>query len=144
MSLLWDAGIANVDIKTIVVPTVFASFDDYWQAFMAGVGPAPSYVAGLEAAQQGKLDGYSAEKETPKLTKKETLSALKITQEITVKQMEEASTKHSDAPKTKEEQREFMNDLMVKTMMVQPQLPMMLCSWSMTQKIGSARILNQP
>ena len=39
-----------------------------------------------------------------------------------MKQMEEASTKHSDAPKTKEEQREFMNDLMVKTMMAQDEI----------------------
>jgi len=28
---------------------VFASFDDYWRPFLGGTGPAPSYVASLDA-----------------------------------------------------------------------------------------------
>jgi SAM-dependent methyltransferase len=42
-----DAGLAHVEVTTIDVPTTFASFDDYWQPFLGGQGPAPAYAMSL-------------------------------------------------------------------------------------------------
>jgi hypothetical protein len=42
-----DAGFVDVVVDEIVVPTVFADFDDYWSPFLAGHAPAPSYVRAL-------------------------------------------------------------------------------------------------
>jgi SAM-dependent methyltransferase len=45
---LWtDAGLDNVTVQAIEVPTVFADFDDYWRPFLGGQGPAPGYVMSL-------------------------------------------------------------------------------------------------
>lgn len=45
---LWaDAGLDNVTVQAIEVATVFADFDDYWQPFLGGQGPAPGYVMSL-------------------------------------------------------------------------------------------------
>jgi hypothetical protein len=37
------AGLENVEIQAIDVPTIFRDFDDYWSPFLGGQGPAPSY-----------------------------------------------------------------------------------------------------
>jgi len=42
------AGSGSVDVREIVVPTVFRDFDDYWSPFLRGTGPAPAYVASLD------------------------------------------------------------------------------------------------
>ncbi|MBG0560381.1 class I SAM-dependent methyltransferase [Actinoplanes aureus] len=43
---LWSAaGLHAVSTHRIVIPTVFADFDDYWEPFLGGQGPAPGYVA---------------------------------------------------------------------------------------------------
>lgn len=45
---LWtDAGLDQVRVEAIEVPTVFADFDDYWQPFLGGQGPAPGYAMSL-------------------------------------------------------------------------------------------------
>jgi SAM-dependent methyltransferase len=45
---LWTgAGLTDVTVRAVDVPTVFADFDDYWQPFLGGQGPAPAYVATL-------------------------------------------------------------------------------------------------
>jgi SAM-dependent methyltransferase len=45
---LWtDAGIADVIVEPIDVPTVFRDFDDLWNPFLGGQGPAPGYVGSL-------------------------------------------------------------------------------------------------
>jgi hypothetical protein len=36
--------LSSVDVGRIEVPTVFADFDDYWDPFLQGQGPAPGYV----------------------------------------------------------------------------------------------------
>jgi hypothetical protein len=36
-----------VAVEAIVVPTVFADFDDFWTPFLGGTGPAPGYVLAL-------------------------------------------------------------------------------------------------
>lgn len=48
LTVAWvDAGLDNVEVRALDVPTLFASFDDYWQPFLGGQGPAPGYVASL-------------------------------------------------------------------------------------------------
>jgi hypothetical protein len=45
---LWTgAGLDNVAVQAIEVPTVFADFDDDWRPFLGGQGPAPGYVMSL-------------------------------------------------------------------------------------------------
>lgn len=45
---LWaDAGLQEVTVEAIDVPTLFADFDDYWRPFLGGQGPAPRYAMSL-------------------------------------------------------------------------------------------------
>lgn len=45
---LWaGAGLADVVVEAIEVPTVFRDFDDYWTPFLGGQGPAPGYAMSL-------------------------------------------------------------------------------------------------
>jgi SAM-dependent methyltransferase len=45
---LWTAaGLDQVAVEAIEVPTVFADFDDYWSPFLGGQGPAPGYLTSL-------------------------------------------------------------------------------------------------
>ncbi|MEW1914227.1 methyltransferase domain-containing protein [Kitasatospora sp. NPDC085895] len=45
---LWTrAGLTEVGIDAIDVPTSFAGFDEFWVPFLGGQGPAPGYVATL-------------------------------------------------------------------------------------------------
>jgi SAM-dependent methyltransferase len=53
--LFQDAGLVEVDVRPIQVPTRFRNFDDYWRPFLGGQGPAPGYVMGLEEAQRAVL-----------------------------------------------------------------------------------------
>ena len=46
-SLFQGAGMVEVTNWAIEVPTVFENFDDFWQPFLSGQGPAPGYVASL-------------------------------------------------------------------------------------------------
>lgn len=53
---LWrDAGLGDVSVRAIDVPTVFEDFDDYWTPFLGGQGPAPTYVAGLSEDRRSAL-----------------------------------------------------------------------------------------
>jgi len=54
-SLFRKAGLANVISNSIEIPTRFSTFDEFWKPFLGGTGPAPSYVASLDAAQREKL-----------------------------------------------------------------------------------------
>nr|WP_206059404.1 class I SAM-dependent methyltransferase [Nonomuraea zeae] len=48
LARLWSAaGLDEVGVRPIEVPTVFAGFDDYWQPFLGGQGPAPGYLLSL-------------------------------------------------------------------------------------------------
>jgi SAM-dependent methyltransferase len=46
-ALYEGAGLHGVEVEAIDVPTHFASFDDYWQPFLGGQGPAPAYAMSL-------------------------------------------------------------------------------------------------
>jgi SAM-dependent methyltransferase len=53
--LFTEAGLADVAVEEIVVPTVFADFDDYWTPFLGGTGPAPAYAVQLSEAERAAL-----------------------------------------------------------------------------------------
>jgi SAM-dependent methyltransferase len=42
------AGLAEVHVAAVEIPTVFTDFDDLWSPFLGGQGSAPSYVATLD------------------------------------------------------------------------------------------------
>lgn len=49
------AGLADVEVRPLTVPTVFGDFDDLWAPFLGGQGPAPSYVATLDEDRRAAL-----------------------------------------------------------------------------------------
>jgi SAM-dependent methyltransferase len=63
---LWAGqGLQQVSSRAIDVRTVFANFDDLWQPFLGGQGPAPSYVAALHPQAQDELAGLIKSRITP-------------------------------------------------------------------------------
>ena len=48
-------GLTDVATDAIEVPTVFRDFDDFWQPFVRGTGPAPAYVASLDEGRMAAL-----------------------------------------------------------------------------------------
>lgn len=50
---LGAAGLRHVETRAMTVPTRFVDFDDLWQPFMGGVGPAGAYCASLD--ERGRL-----------------------------------------------------------------------------------------
>jgi SAM-dependent methyltransferase len=48
-------GLGDVRCEPIEITTEFASFDDYWRPLLGGTGPAPSYVASLDADRRTAL-----------------------------------------------------------------------------------------
>ena len=53
--LLAGAGLHDVAVDGIVVPTVFADFEDYWSPFLGGQGPAPAYAMSLTEEARSAL-----------------------------------------------------------------------------------------
>jgi SAM-dependent methyltransferase len=45
--LFREAGLLGVESHSIVAPTVFRDFDDYWEPFLGAQGPAPAYAMSL-------------------------------------------------------------------------------------------------
>lgn len=48
-------GLFDVRAAPIDVQTEFKSFEDYWEPFLGGQGPAPSYTASLDTEQKAAL-----------------------------------------------------------------------------------------
>jgi SAM-dependent methyltransferase len=56
-----QAGLRDVTVRAIDVPTVFRDFDDYWTPFLAGRFPAPAYAMSLaEEARRALRDRIRA------------------------------------------------------------------------------------
>jgi len=56
LSMLFRAaGLVDVQVTGIGVPTVFANFDDFWRPFLGGQGPAPSYCMSLSETRRAAL-----------------------------------------------------------------------------------------
>ena len=53
--LFASAGLNAVMVKPIDIPTPFAGFDDYWQPFLGGQGPAPAYAMSLDEDARARL-----------------------------------------------------------------------------------------
>lgn len=53
---LWHAhGLRDVDEQPLTIDMAFSSFDDYWQPFCRGQGPAGVYVASLAESDRQAL-----------------------------------------------------------------------------------------
>lgn len=53
--LFTAAGLKQVAVNSIDVPTPFANFDDFWQPFLGGQGPAPTYAMSLDDSARARL-----------------------------------------------------------------------------------------
>jgi SAM-dependent methyltransferase len=54
-ALFRASKLAGVQVKAFDVPTPFRDFDDYWNPFLGGQGPAPTYVMSLDDERRTKL-----------------------------------------------------------------------------------------
>jgi SAM-dependent methyltransferase len=52
---LFAAAGLSAQVSQIDIPTSFAGFDDYWQPFLGGQGPAPAYAMSLDEARRSEL-----------------------------------------------------------------------------------------
>jgi SAM-dependent methyltransferase len=60
-ALFTDAGLRDVAVEPIVVPTDFAGFDAFWAPFLSGTGPGPAYAMSLRYEDRAALrDGLRA------------------------------------------------------------------------------------
>jgi ubiquinone/menaquinone biosynthesis C-methylase UbiE len=50
-----EYGFSDVVEQALTISQEYASFDDYWLPFLAGVGPSGAYVAGLDEAPRAAL-----------------------------------------------------------------------------------------
>ncbi len=51
------AGLAEIAVDAIDIPTVFRDFDDYWQPFLMATAPAPRHVMSLSEEDREDLRG---------------------------------------------------------------------------------------
>lgn len=54
-ALVAQAGLSDVEVRPIDVPTNFRGFDDYWSPFLGGQGPAPGYAVSLSEERRSVL-----------------------------------------------------------------------------------------
>jgi len=54
-SIFRDAGLRDVASEAIEIRTPFEDFSAYWEPFLGGTGPAPSYVASLGSEKRNEL-----------------------------------------------------------------------------------------
>lgn len=53
--LFGSAGLRGIEVTAIDTPAPFASFEDYWQPFLGGQGPAPAYAMSLDETARVRL-----------------------------------------------------------------------------------------
>jgi SAM-dependent methyltransferase len=61
VELFERAGLRLVEPTTLTVRVTFDTFRDWWEPFTFGVGPAGSYVVGLDPARRDALRAHCAE-----------------------------------------------------------------------------------
>jgi SAM-dependent methyltransferase len=59
------AGLGELEVERLKVVTPFASFEDFWQPFLGRTGPAPTYVASLDAERRARLEALLSERLQP-------------------------------------------------------------------------------
>lgn len=60
-----QAGLTGIQTASLDIITVFKDFDDYWNPFLGGQGPAPGYLASLKKDQQQELKNNIRKKLSP-------------------------------------------------------------------------------
>lgn len=55
VDLMRSAGLTKIESRAVEVPTVFTDFEDYWQPFTLGAGPAPGYCIQLDPEARERL-----------------------------------------------------------------------------------------
>jgi SAM-dependent methyltransferase len=60
--LFTGAGLAGVEVIAIDIETHFATFEEYWQPFLGGQGPAPAYAMSLDEGARIGLRDYIRER----------------------------------------------------------------------------------
>ena len=50
-----QAGLSNIQTTYLTVETIFKDFEDYWNPFLGGQGPAPSYLGSQTSYIVGKI-----------------------------------------------------------------------------------------
>ena len=53
--LFHDAGLLEVEERTLSISVEHASFEEWWEPYTLGVGPAGAYVAGLDPTSRAEL-----------------------------------------------------------------------------------------
>jgi SAM-dependent methyltransferase len=53
--LFVKAGLRDVEVTALDIPTPFASFEEYWRPFLGGQGPAPAYAMSLDEPARARL-----------------------------------------------------------------------------------------
>jgi SAM-dependent methyltransferase len=61
VALFEGAGLRLVEPATLTVRVGFTAFDDWWEPYTLGVGPAGGYVAGLDPVRREELRAHCAE-----------------------------------------------------------------------------------
>jgi SAM-dependent methyltransferase len=54
-AMFTTAGLVDVSVDSVVVPTVFRDLEDLWSPFLCGTGPAPAYTASLDDTRRADL-----------------------------------------------------------------------------------------
>jgi SAM-dependent methyltransferase len=55
LELLDEGGLGDVTEEELTVTSDYADFDELWNGFLAGIGPAGSYLVGLPESEQARL-----------------------------------------------------------------------------------------
>jgi SAM-dependent methyltransferase len=55
MALFASTGLNGAEVTAIDIATPFTSFEDYWQPFLGGQGPAPAYAVSLDETARMRL-----------------------------------------------------------------------------------------
>jgi SAM-dependent methyltransferase len=62
MGLFNRVGFSNIEAAPLQIVTHFRDFSDYWNPFLGGQGPAPTYVSKLDYSEQSRLRAALAQK----------------------------------------------------------------------------------
>ena len=56
---MWaDAGLTEIDQRSLMIRMDFANFADYWEPFASGEGALGAYVGALDDAQRDRLESH--------------------------------------------------------------------------------------
>ena len=53
--LFLDGGLNHVQTSALEIPTRFEDFDDYWEPFLGGTGPAPTFLASVSPTERDAI-----------------------------------------------------------------------------------------